>query len=613
MNLLSNISQNFTYLKNDFIGISINFSGVMEVFLNIIFSILALAAYYVIGEKLSQFLIDVSLNKYKHFVFIAIGYVVSGTLIALFGLFSLLYPPILSMFAIIFLVCGVYFFVKKLKYIGRLFNQALIIFQSKPVLYSMVLIFVLIIAFRLLIPETAEDDYHTDLPNLYLFSKTTMLSIIHMQHVITYPQLAEMHYLLAIFLGLNDATRYLHFLFFLLTLCLLIELGEKKQNLFQYSPLLFVTTPLVIKYAPTSYTDFFMLFCFLLSAIILFSSSRTYRAIIISGIILGGAFSIKLWTLIFLPLYFLFIFNYFKRKKDLLLRLSTLILFSIAPPLIWYIRSYILKGNPFYPVFSKPYDVAETLKNVPTLSSYFNINWRMLSFDNIVLFSPLFFLGIILLIFHLKLVIPTIKKSQIVIFFILLFVEHLVLNIAVSRYLLAWYVFAILISSIGFMYLRKSRIAVFAFFSLFFILLFYYGSNTLINLTYAFNWADQNKYLTRILSRDNSSYYDFDRLFDNKIDKNDLVATYGIFGFYYADFKYIDINNVFVTKPRSFDNLTKSNASKLLIKGGDFMWFCNTLRIEGCDEKKVKLLATFPKETRKYNLYKIIENNIVEK
>lgn len=144
-------------------------------------------------------------------------------------------------------------------------------------------------------------------------------------------------------------------------------------------------------------------------------------------------------------------------------------------------------------------------------------------------------------------------------------------------------------------------------FSLFFILVFYYGVNTLIMLPYAFNWADQNKYLTRVLSKDNSSYYDFNRLFDNKIDRNDLVATYGFFGFYYADFKYIDINNVFPTKNRSFDDLIKVNAAKLLIKGGDFLWFCNFLHIQGCDERKVRLLATFPKETKKYNLYKIID------
>lgn len=608
MNLLSNIFQNFINLQNDFIGISISFSGVLKVFLDIIFSFFALAAYYLIGEKLSKFFIDTSLNKYKHFVFIAVGYIVFGTLLALIGMLSLLYSSVIIIVTIFFFIFGIYFFIQKRKYASEIFLKAISIFKSKPVLYLMVLIFVAIIALRLLIPETAEDDYHTDLPSLYLFNKTTMLSIIHMQHVVTYPQLAEMHYMLAIFLGLKDATRYLHFLFFILTVCLLIKLGREKQNLFQYSPLLFVTTPLVIKYAPTSYTDFFMVFCLLLSSIVIINSSRlTYKKILLSGIILGGAFSVKLWTLIFLPLYFPYILHYFKSKRELISKLSVFVFIPLLPPLIWYIRSYTLKGNPIYPIFSKPYDVDEALKSVPTISSYISINWRMFYLENIILFSPLFFLGIFVLVFHLKTLFALVKKVPVITFFILLSAENFVFNIAVSRYLLAWYIFAILISSIGFKYLIKSRKAVLSILSVFFILVLYYGTNTIIMFPYAFNWADQNKYLTRILSRDNSSYYDFNRLFDKKIGKNDLVATYGISGFYYADFKYIDINNVFPTKTRMFNDLIKANATKLFIKGGDFLWFCSTLHIQECDVRKVTLLATFPKETRKYNLYKIID------
>ncbi|MBU3978939.1 hypothetical protein KKE68_04540, partial [Patescibacteria group bacterium] len=244
-------------------------------------------------------------------------------------------------------------------------------------------------------------------------------------------------------------------------------------------------------------------------------------------------------------------------KINNLIKLVTVFIFSsLSVPLIWYIRSFIITGNPIYPIFSKLEYLEVNNIAAPLSSNYFGINWNMFLPENMVVYSPLFFLGVIFLFLTFNKAIKHIKHFPLSIFFILLMLEQFIVKVDLGRYLLAWYTIAITIVSAGvFFIFEKNKLSRIIFICLFFVIFFYYFINTILILPYGLGWADKNAYLTRVLYRDNASYYDFDRLFNKWISDKDLVATDGIVGFYYADFNYIDIGFIFSKDKRSFDLL----------------------------------------------------------
>jgi len=608
INLFSNIINNFKLLQNDFIGISFNLTGASLVFLNFIFAIILFTIFYLLGNRIRSLIFgNIKKLPAKPFINIALGYIVFGTGIALLGVFSLLYPLVLYIYIFLIIV----FSLSPFNNLKEGFNDIFLVFfnikeqfKKNKIIFLASFLFLFVAALRLIPPEIGEDavGYHTDLPKLYLYSHSLMLESKESLHVIPYPQLGEMPYVISEFIGLKDSTRYIHFIFYVVIVLLLFDLISKKGYKFsQYAPLLFVTAPVVIRYSSSAYVDFPMVFCFLLALIIISGYKKlSYSTICLAGIIFGGALSTKLWLLIYTPLAILYvIFKNIQFGKKYLFKLSLIFLFSsLLVLLIWNIRAYILSGNPIFPIFSS-YGESK-----PDLESYLGINWSMFSLSNLIVFSPLFFLGTFFLIINFKKTINAVKDYRLFLFFILISLEQIFVKVTLGRHLLAWYTVSVmtLSSAVGYV-LDKYKIYKYIFSILYLLLFFYYFVNTLLILPYGFGWADKNKYLTRVLFRDNSSYYDFDHLFDRQISEKDYVATYGIFGYFYANFRYIDVAYIFDNKQGSFNLLKDRGVSKLLVKGGDINWFCKRMRLENCTN--VKLLSTYPKDTMKYNLYSI--------
>ena len=82
------------------------------------------------------------------------------------------------------------------------------------------------------------------------------------------------------------------------------------------------------------------------------------------------------------------------------------------------------------------------------------------------------------------------------------------------------------------------------------------------------------------------------------------MATYGIFGYYYADFKYTDVDYVFNEEGESFNLLKEKGVTKLFIKGGDINYFCSVLKLKNCTPDKYTYLSGFM-GTQPYYLYGI--------
>lgn len=599
--ILLNIVENYKFLKEDFTGISFNLTGIIGVIESFLLSVIIILIFYLIGKKLKHLFFKNYNTDLEYFVNIALGYIAVGTGIAILGTFSFLYSSVLLTYFFIVIGIALYPFDdlnKSIKYFFGLIRESYLSLKINKWIYMGVFAFVLISLLRLIPPEIGEDavGYHTDLPFLYLKSHTMIIESKEIQRVIPVPQLGEMTYLVAEFLGIRDASRYVHFMFYFLIVILFFYISSNKKNTVNgiVASLLFVTAPVIIRHASKANVDFQALFCWLLSVIII-ARERKYSpsSIILSGIFFGGALATKLWAIAFFPTFLLYIFLTQKIKLHSFKLIVLFVLFSLTVSSVWYIRAYIITGNPIFPAFSNN-DLFYLESNRSTNLRYVGFNKLIFSYSNIIAYSPLFFLGIIFLFNYLPELRKSLKRSGYFLFCTLLTIEHLLIYYYLPRYLLNLYSIGVIIISSGIgQFIGKNGIRKYVFLVTFFVLFFYYFVNTILVLPYGFGWADKNKYLTRIFSKDSSSYYDFNHLFNKHITKSDLVATYRLAGFYYANFEYIDIGYIFDKNHRSFDLLRQKGVTKLIVFGGDTEWFCKQLKLTGCNPYKYKLLASY--------------------
>jgi len=613
MDLISNIIDNYRYLQQDYTGIQFNSSIISNSIINISISLGLIIIFYLLGDKIKNIFFNKNnLQEQEIFIKIALGYIFIGSGLAIIGFLSLLYPPIIITYlltCVLLAILPINSIKSNLIELHKFIRELNKDFKIHKWIFIWISLFVLIGFIKLISPEIREDQYHTDLPIQYLKSHTTMIPSRERIMVSASPQLGEMSYLIAIFLGSKEATRYIHFIFYALVLLVLYSLSKDKKYKFAIiAPLVFATAPEVIRETTSQYTDFQWIFLFLLAVFILIKKKLTLANIIVSGILIGAMVSTKLWTIAFIIALTLYLIT--KNSKSVITQIKPILIFvssSIIIPLIWFLRSYILTGSPVYPAFSNK-ELLEITINFG-IFHYIQFNSALLSIQNLKIFSPIFFLGIVFLLYKLRDNIKDLKKLGISIFFIFLSTEYLLINYPYGRYLLGLYSIAVIIASIGLhRIIIRHKLSKYLISVVLFLLFLYYFINSLLVLPYGLGISDKNKFLTRTLSKDNSSYYDFNRQFDKYINKKDFVATYRIFGHYYANFNYIDINYIFDKKSLSFHNIKNKGATKLFIKGGDINWFCNNLNLSNCKPKNYKLLSKYsavPYSGAQYYLYLI--------
>jgi len=79
---------------------------------------------------------------------------------------------------------------------------------------------------------------------------------------------------------------------------------------------------------------------------------------------------------------------------------------------------------------------------------------------------------------------------------------------------------------------------------------------------------------------------------------------YNFHGYYYADFKYIDVNYIFDNKNKDFKLLKEKGVTKILIRGGDIKWFCEKIKINNCKSGNYSPISSYL-EYPYYYLYNI--------
>ena len=611
MNLLQNIANNINELRQDFIGLSLNLSGIGYFFLHILIAVSLFILFYFLGKKIRRLFFREQ-KESMHFINIALGYLVIGIGLGVLGMFSLLSPQVITVYLFIVLLIAFYAFPYQKLFSINLKQVSFNILSTNKFVIFGVLLFVLIAFLRLMTPEIAEDGYHTDNATLFVQSQTILHESRDSLHTLPFPQLPEMIYMIPIFLGDKEAARFIHFGFYLTVILLFFAVTRNKMYSFaQFLPLIFVTAPVMIRISSTQYTDFFALFMFLLS-MILIKRKMTKKTIILSGILFGAVVSAKVWMLVYLPavLIYLFILNRKLPIKKLFLIITLFVGAYLVISSLWYVRAYFISGNPIFPIMNTFFIKEQpfAFNPIPYFGSghYLGFNIKMFYPENLIGLSPFFYLSIVAFILSYRKKMKTMLKTPLIILFIILTIEQLLIHVEWGRYLIIWCLVSSIFISFGLKELYKNRrwfrYSLIFFFSIFF---FYYLINSFFRLPYGFGWADKNAYLTRILSRDNVSYYDFNRSFRKWISDKDIVATYHLANFYYADFTHIDVGYIYDKKSQSFTMMKKKGITKLLIQNGDIHWFCNELELTECSAEEVELIATYPQDLQRYNLYKL--------
>ncbi|MDD5727158.1 MAG: hypothetical protein PHV59_01220 [Victivallales bacterium] len=114
---------------------------------------------------------------------------------------------------------------------------------------------------------------------------------------------------------------------------------------------MFIANPLVINMMRSTYAETIIMLDLLAALLALRNTGKSWRSIFLCGLFAGGAFGVKLTGLGVAAVIFIFLWH--KYRKTFTSKLPVLILFfglgGIIAALPFYLRPWIMTGNPFYP------------------------------------------------------------------------------------------------------------------------------------------------------------------------------------------------------------------------------------------------------------------------
>lgn len=207
-----------------------------------------------------------------------------------------------------------------------------------------------------LLPPTARDAliYHLAYPKLYLqHGKIFELPFAFYSY---YPMNTELLYLAPLYFGKDFLAAYIHMFFGISTAWLIYRylIGKCNQTYALFGSLVFLSTPVVVKLSTIPYADLALGF-YSTGAVLSIIKWRDIRAskwLIISALCAGLAAGTK-YNGLFVPLILTFIVLHIS-KDDRPFRVGLLFFsISVAVASPWYIKNFILTGNPFFPLFFK--------------------------------------------------------------------------------------------------------------------------------------------------------------------------------------------------------------------------------------------------------------------
>ena len=242
-----------------------------------------------------------------------------------------------------------------------------------------IIISLLIILMGTLIPPLDYDalEYHLGVPAQYIKAH----GIIYMPYNVfsNFPLHMEMLYTLSLLLGSPILAKMLHFLFLILTLFIILLIGNKisaKAGLLPStrlrqsglcSALIFVNIPIVAITSAKAYNDLGLTFFGLLTIYCLWiwQEQKDKKLLILAGLFCGSSLAMKYTAIIFFlaPLAVFIFISSLRQKREIakfpcfqvMLRPLLFVVISLLVVSPWFIKNLVYKGNPVFPLAYKQF------------------------------------------------------------------------------------------------------------------------------------------------------------------------------------------------------------------------------------------------------------------
>lgn len=537
---------------------------------------------------------------------LGLGIIGWGSLLLILGILGILKVWVVwGVFVAVFLICLPE--VRELGCLGKLGKLGCLINDIKKTERILVIFFfslVLLNFLGALTPEKGVDaiDYHLYFPKVYLQEGTMMLPARGSRLFSLFPHLASMIYLLPVSLNLPNVAQLFHwFLGVLTALALGLVVRKISKESFWPSILLFYSTVVVGQISRNAYSDFFVTFFLALGLLGVVGlkerdgrgekeGKEGVRWEIIIGLILGGILATKNQSLALIPIFICFWFFLGRRNLNSLIKLFSV---SFCVPFLWYIRSIILSGNPFYPIFSL---------NGPRIPDLGNIN-SIAILNSIIKVQP----AIILSVFGAV----NFKKFKKEILFALFIYGYWVLlpsSFHDHRYFLPYLVLIIISLAPVLKEALKSKLVRFIFYGMLGILVLVRFYTNIQYFPYIFGFEEKKVYLSEAFRNRPEDFYDIGGKFSSVLNEQSKILTENVLGLYYLDFPFIEYEySSFYGKKfdkKEFKNLwEKEGFTHLLIKDEPLLVFLDKI---GADSNMFSL-SIEDKEAKTY-LYVLTDN-----
>jgi len=461
---------------------------------------------------------------------LGIGIIVWGTFVLLLGMLGILSSGLL------WLVAAVSFLLlspEAVRVLGELRGLRV----RKPrrkfekVLLTFFLIFVFFNFIGALIPEKGVDalGYHLYFPKVYLQNHTMMLQARGSRLFSLFPHLASMIYILPVSLNLPNVAQLFHFWLGVFTA---ITLGLITNSMVVC--LVFYSTILVGSISRSAYSDFFVTFFLslgILGLVKVFGKDKEggRKKLIMAGLMFGGVLAIKNQSLALIPL---LIFWWIILSKKKLNSLITVFLASILVPLLWYLRSFLVSGNPFYPMFE-----SQGIR-VPQFNLNFYLNFEFLKYLRVIfLFQPIFLLVFVFI--NKKL-----KKHFFLGILVFLYWLFLPESFHDNRYFLPYFIVITLSFSPILERITKEKWGILGLMVVLAVLVLPRIYTNSFYLPYIFGFEEKKVYLSNALRTRPEDFYDIDGIFSTTMKRvkwdngEKKVLVDNTLGLYYVDFPF---------------------------------------------------------------------------
>lgn len=209
-------------------------------------------------------------------------------------------------------------------------------------------------------PPIGHDSLSYRLAQVNIFSKSGRVDYIPYTRESLWPYLIEMLFTLGMVLRSDVSAKLIAWLFGIMAVLSVYTVARKyfSKTAALISASIFFLTPVIFQQITYAYVDIPMaLFGFLaLAGLMRFFEDHDSRWALIAGIFTGFMLSIKAIGIVVIPVFFLVVvYGIMSRRisRVVVAKSAAIFLFAvICFSGVWYLRAFLIKGNPVYPFFA---------------------------------------------------------------------------------------------------------------------------------------------------------------------------------------------------------------------------------------------------------------------